>query len=92
MNILLSLGEVVGWLTFLYLGGAGAFELLGNRRVRASALLAGAVGWGVAMFVALKVARSGALGVLIALLFIVASVWLVRRVHRTLGKPDMDWR
>ncbi|MBL8520234.1 MAG: hypothetical protein JNK75_06135, partial [Betaproteobacteria bacterium] len=45
-----------------------------------------------AMFVALKVARSGALGVLIALLFIVASVWLVRRVHRTLGKPDMDWR
>ncbi|MBL8515054.1 MAG: hypothetical protein JNJ55_13765 [Betaproteobacteria bacterium] len=92
MNVLLSLAEIVGWITFLYLGGTAVYELMGNRRVRASALLAGAVGWVVAMFIALKLGRAGGFAAVWLLAFICASGWLVWRVKRTLGKPDMDWR
>lgn len=92
MNLLLGLCEVVGWITFLYLGGAGAYELLGNRRIRASVLLAGAFGWVLAMFVALKLGRGGGFAAIAPLAFIAVSVWLAWRVKGELGKPDMDWR
>jgi hypothetical protein len=92
MNIVSSLAEVTGWMAFLYLGGAAAYELLGGRRVRASALLAGAVGWIVLMFLVLKLARHGGVAVLAPLAYAAATAWLARKVHRSLGKPDMDIR
>ena len=38
LKSLLYLTETIGWLMFIYLGGAGAYELLGGRRVRAAIL------------------------------------------------------
>jgi hypothetical protein len=92
MSVLLSLCEIVGWITFLYLGGAGAYELLGNRRVRASALLAASFGWVLAMFIVMKLGRPGGFAAVWPVAFIAASAWLAWRVKHTLGKPDMDWR
>ena len=53
MQSLLNIAETVGWLVFIYLGGAGVYELLGGRRVRATALLAAAFAWIVLTFVIL---------------------------------------
>ena len=38
LKSLLYLTETIGWLMFIYFGGAGAYELLGGRRVRAAIL------------------------------------------------------
>lgn len=92
MSVLLSLCEIVGWVTFLFLGGAGVYELLGNRRVRATALLAASFTWIIALFFALKMGRMGGVAGIFPVVFIAASIWLVRRVKASLGKPDMDWR
>ena len=93
MPLLLSLTENIGWLMFIYLGGAGVYELVGGRRVRASALLAAAVGWVVATFVLMWLARGGGVvGVLLVLFYLGALGWLAQLVFRSLGKPDMDVR
>lgn len=93
MNILLSVTETIGWLMFIYLGGAGVYEMLGGRRVRASALLAAAVGWIVVTFVVMWLARQGNVVMVILLFAYFAALgWLARKVHFSLGKPDMDIR
>ncbi len=92
MSVLLSTCEIAGWLMFLYLGGASVFEMLGNRRVRATALMAGAIGWVVLMFLALRLGQVGGVALVGPLAFIAASAWLARRIRASLGKPDMDWR
>jgi hypothetical protein len=93
MNILLSLTEIVGWLMFIYLGGAGVYEMLGGRKVRASALLAAAVGWVVVTFVLMWLARQGdVVAVILLLVYFAALGWVARKVYFSLGKPDMDVR
>ncbi|HEX4858293.1 MAG TPA: hypothetical protein VFV17_04685 [Usitatibacteraceae bacterium] len=90
MRYILAAAETIGWLSFLYLGGAGAFELIGGRRVRASVLLAGAVGWIVLMFLVLYLARNGGVAIVLPIAYAAATAWLARKVHATLGKPDLD--
>jgi hypothetical protein len=93
MNILLSLTETVGWMMFIYLGGAGVYEMLGGRKVRASALLAAAVGWVVITFVLMWLARQkDVVAVIVLLAYFPALVWVARKVYFSLGKPDMDVR
>ena len=93
LKSLLYLTESIGWLMFIYLGGAGAFELVGGHRVRASALLAAAVGWIALTFVLLWISRGGGLiAVILVLTYLAALAWLARKVFLSLGKPDMDIR
>jgi len=93
LQLLLSLTENIGWLMFIYLGGTGVYELVGGRRVRASALLAAAVGWVVLTFLLMWLARGGGVvAVLLVLLYFGTLGWLARVVFRALGKPDMDIR
>lgn len=92
MQLLLRVVDIVGWLAFIYLGGAGVYELLGGRRVRASALLAGAIAWIAVTFVVLWLARPGGILIALVLLYFAATAWLVRMVHQSLGMPDMDIR
>lgn len=91
MTFLYSLLESLGWIMFLYLGFAGAYELVGGRRVRATALLAGAIGWIAVTFSVLWMARRGvAAAILVSLIYFAALYWLGRTVQGSLGKPDMD--
>ena len=93
LKSLLYLTETIGWLMFIYLGGAGAYELIGGRRVRATALLAAALGWIAVTFTLLWLARSGgAVAVILVFLYLAALVWLARIAFRSVGKPDMDIR
>ena len=90
--LLLTITESIGWLVFIYLGAAGVYELIGGRRVRASALLGGAVAWIVVTFVVMWLVRPGGVVLVLLLLFFGATAWLVHKVFRQLGKPDMDIR
>ena len=92
MQPLLTITESIGWLVFIYMGAAGVYEMLGGRKVRATAFLAGAFGWVVATFVVMWLARLGSplLGIVLALAYLAATGWLVYKVFRLLGKPDMD--
>ena len=89
MRILLELCYIVGLLMFLYLGGAGAYELLGRRKWRASLLIAGAVLWVATTFLMLAVLRNTMLFPFAALGYLMASFFLSRKVHDELGKPDI---
>ena len=73
---------------FLYLGGAGAYELLGRRKWRASLLIAAALLWVAFTFTLLGYARASFLFPLIALIYLAACGFLARKVFRELGKPD----
>ena len=92
MQPLLTITESIGWLVFIYMGAAGVYEMLGGRKVRATAFLAGASGWVVVTFVMMWLARLGSpvLGIVLALAYLAATGWLVYKVFRLLGKPDMD--
>ena len=94
MPLLLTITESIGWLVFIYMGGAGVYEMLGGRKVRATSFLAGAFGWIVVTFVVMWVTRLGGtvLGTILALAYLAATGWLVYKVSRLLGKPDMDIR
>ena len=94
MPILLTITESIGWLVFIYMGGAGVYEMLGGRKVRATAFLAGAFGWIVVTFGVMWLTRLGGtvLAMLLALTYFAATGWLVYKVFRLLGKPDMDIR
>ena len=92
MPLLLTITESAGWLVFIYLGAAGVYELLGGRRVRASAFLAGAVGWIAVTFFVMWLARPGGVMMGLLMLYFGATAWLVHKVFRLLGKPDMDIR
>ena len=94
MQSLLTITESIGWLVFIYMGAAGVYEMLGDRKVRATAFLAGAFGWVVVTFVVMWLARLGSpvLGIVLALAYLAATGWLVYKVFRVLGKPDMDIR
>jgi hypothetical protein len=89
MRILLELCYMVGLLMFLYLGGAGAYELLGRRKWRASLLIAGALLWVVTTFMVFGVLRATLLFPVVAPVYLVATFFLARKVHRELGKPDI---
>ena len=94
MPTLLTITESIGWLVFIYMGGAGVYEMLGGRKVRATAFLAGAFGWIVVTFGVMWLTRLGGtvLAMLLALTYFAATGWLVYKVFRLLGKPDMDIR
>ena len=89
MRILLELCYMVGLLMFLYLGGAGAYELLGHRKWRASLLIAGALLWVLATFMVFGVLRATLLFPVVAPVYLIATFFLARKVHRELGKPDI---
>ena len=89
MGLLLDAAYMTSWLVFLYLGGAGAFELMGGRRYRATLLLVGAFLWILLTFVYFRYTGRGAIGVVCALLYFVACYFLVRKVHGDLGKVDI---
>ena len=92
MQSLLTITESIGWLVFICMGAAGVYEMLGGRKVRATAFLAGAFGWVVVTFAVMWLARLGSplLGIVLALAYLAATGWLVYKVFRLLGKPDMD--
>ena len=89
MGILLDVAFLAGWIIFLYLGGAGAYELMGGRRYRASILLAGAFIWIVMTFVFFRYTGNSSFRVFFALLYFAACGLLVWKVHGDLGKPDI---
>ncbi|MEQ1516881.1 MAG: hypothetical protein ABL931_10380 [Usitatibacteraceae bacterium] len=89
VNILVETAYTIGWLIFLYLGGAGVYELVGGRRYRASLLLAAAFLWIVLTFVFFHYTGQSSFGVVMAVLYFVACVFLVRKVHTDLGTPDI---
>ena len=78
-----------GWLIFLFLGGAGAYELLGGRKYRASLLLAGAFLWIVLTFVYFRYTAVGGFRIFSVALYFVGCVFLARKVKGDLGKPDI---
>ena len=88
MGILLDVAFLVGWMIFLYLGGAGAYELLGGRRYRATLLLVGAFIWILMSFVFFRYTGSGTFRVFFALMYFAVCGLLVWKVHGNLGKPD----
>ena len=92
MPLLLTITESAGWLVFIYLGAAGVYELMGGRRVRASALLGGAVAWIAVTFMVMWLVRPGGVVMVLLLLYFGATAWLVHKVLCLLGKPDMDIR
>jgi hypothetical protein len=89
VETLVEIAYSVGWLVFLYLGGAGAYELLGGRKYRASLLLAGAFIWIVLTFVYFRYAGIGAFRLFSVVLYFAACYVLVRKVHGDLGKTDI---
>ena len=89
MGTLVEIAYTVGWLIFLYLGGAGVYELIGGRKFRASLLLAAAFFWIVLTFVFFQYAATGNYRVALVLLYFVACFFLVRKVQSDLGKPDI---
>jgi hypothetical protein len=89
MTVLVDLAYTAGWLVFLYLGGAGAYELFGGRRYRASFLLAVAFLWVVLTFVFFRYTGKSDYGVVMVILYFAMCLILVRKVHAGLGKPDI---
>ncbi|MEO8103708.1 MAG: hypothetical protein ABI790_14390 [Betaproteobacteria bacterium] len=89
MGTLVDLAFLAGWLIFLFLGGAGAYELLGSRKYRASLLLAGAFLWILLTFVYFRYTAVGGFRIFSVLLYFVGCVVLVRKVKGELGKPDI---
>jgi hypothetical protein len=89
MTVLIDLAYTTGWLVFLYLGGAGAYELFGGRRYRASLLLAVAFLWIVLTFVFFRYTGKSDYVAVTVILYFVACFILVRKVHPDLGKPDI---
>ena len=93
LQFLLSVTDLIGWLVCICVGAAGVYELMGGRRVRASALLGGAAMWVVVTLVVIALSRGGGgLAWLLLLLYYAAMTWLVRKVFLMLGKPDIDVR
>ena len=86
---MVEVAYLVGWMIFLYLGGAGAYELLHGRKYRASLLLAGAFIWIVLTFVYFRFTGAGVSRVAFVLLYFIACGLLARKVHGDLGKPDI---
>ncbi|MBL0121524.1 MAG: hypothetical protein IPP88_01935 [Betaproteobacteria bacterium] len=89
MGTLVEISYSVGWLIFLYLGGAGAYELLGGRKFRASLLLAGAFIWIVLTFVFFRYVGASNYRVAFVMLYFLVCGLLVRKVHRDIGTPDI---
>lgn len=87
--MLVELAYSAGWLIFLYLGGAGAYELLGGRKYRASLLLAGAFFWILLTFVYIRYTGIGNFRPFSVALYFVGCFFLVRKVHGELGKTDI---
>ena len=72
----LTLTESIGWMVFIYRGAAGVYEVLGGR------------GW-LDTFVVMWLARPGGVLAGLVLLHLAAIGWLVYKVFRLLGKPDV---
>jgi hypothetical protein len=89
VDVLVEIAYTAGWLMFLYLGGAGAYELLGGRRYRASLLLAAAFLWIILTFVYFRYAGVGVFRVVAVALYFAGCFFLLRKVHGDLGKPDI---
>ena len=89
MDALVEVAYSAGWLIFLFLGGAGAYELLGGRKYRASLLLAAAFLWVVLTFVYFRYTAVGAFRMVSVALYFAACYFLVRKVKGDLGKPDI---
>ena len=89
MDALVEVAYSAGWLIFLFLGGAGAYELLGGRKFRASLLLAAAFLWIVLTFVYFRYTVIGGFRVVSVALYFAACYFLVRKVKGDLGKPDI---
>ena len=92
MQSLLAFTESIGWLVFIYMGAAGVYEMLGGRKVRATAFLAGAFGWIVVTLGVMWLARPGGVLVVLVLVYFAVTGWVVYKVFRSLGMPDMDIR
>ena len=89
MGVLVDIAYTVGWLVFLYLGGAGVYELIGARRYRASLLLAAAFIWIVLTFVFFHYTGKSGFAAVTAILYLAACFFLVRKVQSDLGTPDI---
>jgi hypothetical protein len=89
VGAIVEIAYTVGWLVFLYLGGAGVYELVGGRKFRASLLLAAAFVWIVLTFVFFHYTATSSYRLAFALLYFLACFILVRKVQSNLGKPDM---
>lgn len=88
MEILNNLASTVGWLIFIYLGGAGVYELLGGRRYRAALLLAGSFVFIILSLVYFRYTGSSTIRVAFILVYFVACFFLVRKVRASVGTPD----
>jgi hypothetical protein len=89
MSAITDLAYTAGWLVFLYLGGAGAYELVGGRRYRASLLLAVAFLWIVLTFVFFRYTGKSDYVAVMVISYFAACFILVRKAHADLGKPDI---
>jgi hypothetical protein len=89
VGVLVEVAYSAGWLMFLYLGGAGAYELLHGRKYRASLLLLGAFIWIVLTLVYLRYTGAGSFRGAFVLLYFLACGLLARKVHGVLGQPDI---
>lgn len=89
MAVLVEVAYSVGWIIFLYLGGAGVYELIGGRRYRASLLLAGAFLWIVLTFVYFRYTAVGMFRLVSVALYFAGCYFLVQKVKGELGKPDI---
>ena len=89
MGVVVEIAFTVGWLVFLYLGGAGVYELVGGRKFRASLLLAAAFAWIVLTFVFFHYTATSSYRLASALLYFLACFVLVLKVQSNLGRPDI---
>ena len=89
MGAVVEIAYTVGWLVFLYLGGAGVYELIGGRKFRASLLLAAAFVWIVLTFVFFHFTAASDYRLAFALLYFLVCFILVLKVQSNLGKPDI---
>lgn len=89
MGVVVEIAYTVGWLIFLYLGGAGVYELVGGRKFRASLLLAAAFVWIVLTFGFFHFTGASSYRLASALLYFLACFVLVLKVQSNLGKPDI---
>ncbi len=89
MGVVVEISYTVGWLVFLYLGGAGVYELVGGRKFRAALLLAAAFIWIVLTFVFFHYTAASSYSLAAALLYFLVCFILVLKVQSNLGKPDI---
>ena len=89
MGVVVEIAFTVGWLVFLYLGGAGVYELVGGRKFRAALLLAAAFVWIVLTFVFFHFTATSNYRLAYALLYFLVCFILVLKVQSNLGKPDI---